>query len=321
MKLLKRAFLSVLIVFILLYVGISYMLSNRVLETNSSFEKTLNDINNYWGTTYEEMMALLPEPEPFIVTGMDDVSISGQYFTINDSASCVFIFAHGWARSWPNMLKYYPMVDECGCNVVMYDHRAHGESGGMHPTGGIKEAHDLIALTEWVAAEKEYSWDQIAWLGSSWGGAAVLMAGAETKDPAFIVADSPFQDWYSAVFERAIKDYGVGIKLISPAVMQWVNWRSGVNYKDASAAEAVKNIEEPVLIFHSQGDPETSSQQSVNISKNLNDRSEFHHTQWGNIHVMDVINNTQDLKVILGDFIDKNELYHFQPAKASTTED
>ena len=108
------------------------------------------------------MMALLPPPTSFTVEGEDGIKIAGQYFNVSDSSTCVFVFAHGWARSWPNMLKYYPMVDDCGCNIIMYDHRAHGESGGKYPTGGIKESKDLIAVSEWVASEKSYSWDQIA---------------------------------------------------------------------------------------------------------------------------------------------------------------
>lgn len=309
----KRVFTASIILIVLVYVGIAFTLSNRILLTNSSFDKTLDDIEKYWGTTYDEMIVLLPVPTDFNTLGADETVIKGKYFTLSDSATCVFVFAHGWARTWPNMLKYYPMVDECGCNIVMYDHRSHGESGGKYPTGGIKEAKDLLAVTAWVSDEKGYSWNQIAWLGSSWGATAALIAGADAKNPAFIVADSPFQDWYSAIFERAIKDYGAGINLIAPGVMSIVNVRAGIDYKEASALNKAKDITEPVLLIHSAGDPETSSQQSVNISKNLNASSEFHHTQWGNKHVMDVINNTEDMKEILSDFIEKNELSTFIP--------
>lgn len=313
MRLIKRFLFGILLAGILTYLLVAYLLSNRVLQTNSSFERTLKDIETYWGTTYEEMIALLPPPTDFDVKGVDEVIIRGKYFNVSDSASCVFIFAHGWARSWPNMLKYYPMVDECGCNIVMYDHRAHGSSGGNFPTGGIMEGKDLLSVTNWVAQNKKYQWDQIAWLGSSWGAATVLMAGAEDQNPAFIVADSPFQDWYSAIFERAIRDYGAGIRIIAPGVMQMVNWRAGIDYREANAFEKVRLIEEPVLLIHSAGDPETSSQQSVRIAQNLNDQSVFHHTDWGNIHVMDVINNTEELEDILLDFIQKNELNAFIP--------
>ncbi len=312
MKIIKKVLIGLLLTIAVIYIGISYMLSNRVLTPlNTSLEEVAADMPEDWGTTFEEMMSLLPEPEVVNISGFEGIELHGQYFDVSEDDKCLFIFAHGWGRNWANMLKYYPMVDDCGCDVLMYDHRAHGASGGEYPTGGIKEAEDLLLVTEWASRNKGYKWNQMAWLGSSWGAAASLTAGATDKNPAFIVADAPFQNWYSAVFERAIKDYGSGIKAIAPGVMKVVNMRSGVDYKEASSVNKAKEIEEPVLLIHSQGDQETSSDQSVNIAEHLNGLSEFHHTQWGNNHVKDVLNNTQEMKDLLMNFIEKNSIEAF----------
>lgn len=293
------------------------MLSNRVLETNSSFEKTLEDIEKWWNSSYEEMIALLPPPDDFEIESEDGIQIRGKYFNVSDSASCLFIFAHGWARSWENMLKYYPVVEDCECNVIMYDHRAHGKSGGDFPTGGIMESKDLLLVTEWAAENKLYSWGQMAWVGSSWGAGAALIAGADQRDVAFILADSPYQDWYSAIFERAIEDYGSWINGVAPAVMQWVNIRANINYKDASPMEKAKEISEPVFLMHSQSDPETNSQQSVNIAANLNNASIFYHNDWGNVHVMDVISNKEEVENQLKEFILSSNITPFIPDSTS----
>ncbi|MEO9482089.1 MAG: CocE/NonD family hydrolase [Ekhidna sp.] len=310
MLLIKRILIATILLLTVLYLSFSYLLSNRILETNSSFQNTLNDIENYWGTSYEEMIALLPPPSDFAVEN-NGVEIRGKYFTVSDTASCLFIFSHGWARGWQNMLKYYPVVDDCNCNIIMYDHRAHGESGGKYPTGGIKEADDLLLVTDWAVQTKGYNWNQIAWVGSSWGAGAALIAGADDRNPAFIVADSPYQDWYTAIFERAILDYGSWINGIAPAVMMWVNIRADIDHKEASPMQAAKNIVEPVFLIHSKADPKTNSRQSANIASNLNESSEFHHTEWGNIHVMDVISNQKDFKEMLQDFIRQNNIGAF----------
>ncbi len=314
MKTIKKLFIALFFVLLISYVGISFMLSNRVLNPNSSMERTLEEIPIYWPVTYEDLMALLPQPEEVSIEGFEGISLHGQYFDASELDKCLFIFAHGWGRNWPNMLKYYPMVLQCGCDILMYDHRVHGMSEGNYPTGGIKEAKDLLKVTKWAKENKGYELNRVAWFGSSWGAGAALIAGAEDLNPAFIVADSPYQDWYAAIFERAIEDYGQGIQLIAPGVMQVVNFRSGVNYKEASPFESVKSITEPVLLIHSQSDPETNSNQSVNISKNLNEGSIFHHTQWGNEHVMDVLNNTEEMKGLLVEFIKQNNLTAFYPS-------
>jgi len=194
------------------------------------------------------------------------------------------------------------MID-CPCNLVFYDQRAHGASGETYPTGGILESKDLYAVTSWVNQQKNIPFDRIGWLGSSWGAAASLQAGAMDQDVAFIIADSPFQDWYSAVFERAILEYGSYVKLLAPTVFTIVNFKTGVNYKNASALLSANKINEPVLLIHSKTDPETSSSQSVNISKNLRSpHSVFYETEWGNLHTQDVVNDPENYKILVDKF-------------------
>lgn len=262
-------------------------------------------------------MAEMPVPESFSVTSTDGLKLSAKYFETSDSSTCVIIFSHGWGAIWADMLKYAPLFSDCNCDFVMYDHRVHGESEGEYATGGLKEAQDLWLLTEWLQNNKSMPLSQIGWIGSSWGAASSIIAGADQRNVGFIIADSPFQDWNAAVFERAIRDYGSGIKFLAVGVMQVVSLRAGVDYKKASALDNVSAIEEPLLLIHSEGDQETASTQSVNISKNMKpDHTQFHHTPWGNDHVMDVVANTNEFRSIVNDFL-KQEAPQF--LKAETT--
>ena len=145
--------------------------------------------------------------------------------------------------TWAEMLKYVPTLEDCDCDLVLYDHRGHGESDVAYPTGGLNEAKDLLMITEWVQQQKGFTDKQVGWLGSSWGAATALLAGVHTKHIGFIIVDSPFQDWYSAIFERAIQDYGSWIKMVSTGMMKMVNWRTGIDYKKASPILATKHIE------------------------------------------------------------------------------
>lgn len=311
MKILKRILTISLVMVGLMYLAISWVLSNRVLKPNASHEKTVEKIATYWGTTYEDLMSVLPKPTDFSVTTFDQLRLKGKYFNVSDSAQCAIIMAHGWGVTWANMLKYVPTISDCGCNLVMYDHRAHGKSGGDYGTGGINEAKDLLVVTEWLQKKYGFTDKQVGWFGSSWGAAAALTAGANAKNVAFIIADAPFQNWYSAVFERAERDYGNGITLIAPGVMQIVNFRAEVDYLDASVLNIADQIEEPVLLIHSQADQATGSIQSVNISKKLNTNSTFHHTRWGNKHVMDVVNNQKEFKELVDEFLKKKKLFQY----------
>ena len=304
MKLIKRLLFLLLILFIAGYAYLSWSFSNLILHPNSSMELTKSRITSNWGKSFDTIMDSLPSPSDFSVVSFDGIQIKGKYFQKADTTQCAVILAHGWTDTWAGSLKYVPVLEDCSCDLVFYDHRAHGESGGDFPTGGIKESKDLLAVTEWVQEKKGLSNQQIGWLGASWGAVAVLEAGADAKNVAFIIADAPFQDWYSAIFERAIRDYGFVVNVVSAGVMGMVNWRAGVDYREASALEAASKIEEPVLLIHSQTDRETNSQQSVNISKQLNPKnSTFHHLDWGGDHTRDVLFSTDRYKDLVNDFL------------------
>lgn len=312
MKIIKRTALVFIIVLITGYLIISWNLSNLVLFPVSSLEKTKKDIRDFWGTTYDEILASMPEPENFTIQSFDGLTLKGKYFQQSDSSKCALIFAHGWGETWAGMLKYVPAFEDCNCDLVLYDHRTHGESDGKYSGGTVKEAKDLLSITEWVVDNKTFDRSQIGWVGSSWGAATSLIAGADEQDVAFIVVDAPFQDWETAVFERAIKDYGAIIKLMSGGVMATAGFRAGVKASEASPLLNADKISEPVLLIHSKTDSATAYQQSVNLSAKLNDASESHFTEWGNDHVMDVITNQSDFKALVHDFLERKRAYFLE---------
>ena len=295
-------FIAILLL-ITLYLGISWFLSSQILSPESSLALSQAKIQTEWGTSYEAMLNLLPKPVDFTLYSFDDVPLQGKYFASESPPKCVIIAAHGWTGTWAEMLKYVPALADCRCDLVFYDHRAHGLSGKAYPTGGINESKDLLAITQWVQKTKGFEDHQIGWLGSSWGASTVLKAGEIGKPVGFIIADAPFQDWYAAIFERAERDYGAWTKLVSIGIMEMVNWRTGVDYRTASPLQATKQIKVPILLIHSKMDTATNSSQSVNIAKYLNAKSVFHHLNWGGDHTLDVVLHQEKFKILINDFL------------------
>ncbi len=290
---------------ICLYSCISWLASIPILSPVSSSKISQETIKNDWGTSYEEMIKLLPEHQNFSIHSFDGTLIKGKYFKSNKEAKSLIIGMHGWCGTWIDMLKYIPVLKDCSFDLILYDHRAHGASDKSHPTGGYNEAKDLLAITEWAEKNTGFKDQQIGWLGCSWGGSTALIAGATKRDIGFIIADAPFQNWYSAIFERAERTYGRWVKYLSISVMKIVDWRTGVNHREASPLLAAKKIKAPVLLFHSKTDLSTSAQQSINIFKNLNTQSEFHHLNWGGGHTLDVVLNKEKFQKIVNDFLKK----------------
>ncbi len=299
-----RKFFIFLFFCFLIYSGICWSFSDQILVPHTSSEKSLERLAND-GLDYEKIMKELPQPQDFEVYSIDSTLIKGWYFQQDSAAECAVVLSHGWTATRISMLRYYDLFDECDCDIVMYDHRAHGESSGIFATGGVLEREDLITVTNWLSNKTELPMSKIGWLGVSWGGATVLQAGSIEKNIGFIVADAPFQDWKSAITERALVDYGKWVDFFSPMVFTIVNWRTGIDYKNANSARLAADIEAPVLLIHSKDDSQTASTQSVNISKNLNKNSVFHHLNWGSDHSKDITQNKERYALLVSEFLEK----------------
>lgn len=301
----KRIFFLILFILALVYLGICWYFSNLILNPpqGDPLERT-EQMLAIQGPNAQLVNDWLSIPDAFSIKSEDGITLRGWHFKA-DSAKCAIIMAHGWSASRLEMIKYFDLFEDCGCDIVVYDHRGHNESDDAHATGGIMESKDLLRITEWTQKQTGFTGEQIGWLGVSWGGATVLQAGASEKNVAFIISDSPFQDWHAAVLERAIRDYGTWINIFVPTIKGLVNMRANVHFGSASSLLSAPDIEEPVFLIHSKADSATASWQSVHIAERLNpELSIFHHTTWGNDHAEDISKNPEGFKALVGQFMD-----------------
>lgn len=304
---LKRIFLTLVILVLALYFGASWFFSNLILNPpqGDPIERT-EEMLKIAGPNAQAINGWLSIPDTFALEAKDGIVIRGWHFQVKEEAVCAVIMAHGWSSSRLHMNKYMPLFEDCACDIITYDQRGHNKSDPAYGTGGIKEAADLLMIHEWAKEQTGLSNDAIAWLGISWGGATVLQAGSTDEDVAFIIADSPFQNWYSAVMERAIRDYGSWIKGFVPMIKLLVRVRAGVDFDAASAVNLAPQIAEPVFLIHSKADSGTASMQSVNIAAQLNPTSsEFHHTGWGNDHADDIQDSYTKYEALFDAFLEK----------------
>lgn len=128
----------------------------------------------------------------------DGVRLEGWFLPATGGvAPRTVIFAHGYGKN--RLQDDVPALDVAaalvreGFNVLMFDFRNSGESGGDRTTVGQEEVQDLAAAVDWVRTT--YGPDQaVGLLGWSMGAVTAILTAGGVEPVEAVVADAPFAD-------------------------------------------------------------------------------------------------------------------------------
>ena len=187
------------------------------------------------------------------ITSFDGIKLKGKYYHFNDNAPIEIIF-HGY-RSNPinDCGGGFFLTKQYGCNVLLPDHRGHGESEGKVITFGIKERYDCL---EWVKyLVKRFGDVKIIISGVSMGASTVLMASDLDlpENVKGIIADCGYSSPKEIILQESAK-MGFPEKLSEPFIKLSAKIMAGFDWEETSAVKTVRNSKVPVLIIHGEDD-------------------------------------------------------------------
>lgn len=116
----------------------------------------------------------------------DDRIILRGYWIPYAGSTRTVIMLHGYAGSLDPDLKYTPHLHSAGFNILLFDFRAHGRSGGYITTMGALERADVKAAVHF-ARLRGSAW--IALLGFSMGGRAAILAAPHIPEVGAVISD------------------------------------------------------------------------------------------------------------------------------------
>jgi alpha-beta hydrolase superfamily lysophospholipase len=185
------------------------------------------------------------------VTTRDGVTLRGWLFPTASTPKGLIVYLHGKDenRSFGARIagRYVPK----GYEVLAFDLRAHGRSGGWLTTYGAREVGDLAQALDTVPAEP------VILIGKSLGAAIALQAAASDNRVRGVVAVASFADLETRVKEAA------GRLDVAPS-FDWLGTKA-FRVQDISPREAATRIRVPVLLVHGTRDTVTSFHHSQDI--------------------------------------------------------
>ena len=144
------------------------------------------------------------------------------------------------------------LVDR-GYNVLLFDFRAHGESGGVRYTLGAAEQRDVLGAVAFLEA-RGFGADRTGFWAHSMGAATVLLtAGALDEVPA-IVADSSFARLDDLLTEELPRASGLP-GFFNPPILFFAKELFGVDTTVVNPVDAVPALPpDSLFIIHAEAD-------------------------------------------------------------------
>jgi alpha-beta hydrolase superfamily lysophospholipase len=170
------------------------------------------------------------------------------------------IYLHGVADNRGSSVGIAEHFVPLGFDVVAYDSRAHGESGGDECTYGYYEKQDLARVIDHLLMHLGRA--PVVVMGTSMGAAVALQAAAQDPRIAAVIAVAPFSDLRTAAAERA--PFFASRGNIEDA-FRLAGEGGHFRVDEVSPVAAAPQIHAPVLLIHGDHDTETPHAHSQRI--------------------------------------------------------
>ncbi len=171
------------------------------------------------------------------------------------------VLLHGVTVTHRYMMDLAYFYNRMGFNVLAWDSRNHGDTGGSDITYGYYEKYDLKAVVDYIKNKEDLIKGRkitIGLHGISMGASILLgYAGFVRDDCDFYVADCPYSDFYRQVFDVTKRSLKLPDFIITP-IMFFTNVFSRIFFKYEmkrnNIIDRINKVYKPVLFINCKDD-------------------------------------------------------------------
>jgi|GEM_PF-695389 len=182
----------------------------------------------------------------------DQVPLKGWLFNSEHPNGRSVVFIHGWySQRYGNHAPLARQLIKDGYDVLLFDQRASGESGGDHQTLGNKEWHDVLAAYDFMQAQG-YQPAKMGMIGVSMGGASLLEASDQMPTLGAVVVDSGYAELRPLLEAELGRRLGPLSFYTGPTLALGPLFGVDPDLRPVDKVRA--QAERPILFFHSDSD-------------------------------------------------------------------
>jgi len=195
---------------------------------------------------------------PVSFTTADGIEIKGWFIPPEQAQSPrsrpLVVLLHGLGANRSQMLPYAALAAKEGYPSLLFDFRAHGQSGGSRTTIGWDERQDLAAALDF-AREKLARRTFILW-GVSMGAATAALTAPGRDDIHAMILESPYDTLRNTIRHHASLYFHLPQVVYEPLEVAWFQWLSGVKVDAVSPRDSLARMDAgvPLLLVGSQED-------------------------------------------------------------------
>lgn len=253
-----RWVLLIAVVLVAFYGGVSYVIASGVTEAERNAQE---DHPSEHGLQFEDV-------EFRSRTG--DVTLAGWYIDGEDQ-SPTLIFVHGLnsVRSGGSAVELASMLVDRGFNILMFDLRGHGESGGYRTSGGFFERHDLLGAFDFLVG-RGIPADKIGVWGISMGAGTSVMALADEPAIRALVIDGTYASVPDLVAGEVARKMNISDTLATvfvPGTTLLANLLYGIDISILVPDRVVAQLDYPILLIHGTADTRIPHEHSERVHR------------------------------------------------------
>ena len=319
-KVIKRKHKIVIVSFIILaliinltgfYIGNSYY--EKVCRLNINPATTGID---YYKSSFDYNRFTHLESYNVSIKSSFGYNLSGTYIFNPKPTNNTIILVHGIGCDRWEAMKYSDMYLDMGFNVLAYDSRAAGNSGGKDITLGFFEKTDLDNVVKWVKWVNPKA--IIGVHGESLGAVTALLQAKldqSEKNVNFYVVDSPYSDLWELMNIKLSRDLRPNFQPAAAFILFYSNIialkKSNFSLYAVSPITAISDIKTPIMFIHGSNDTFIPASMSLELYLRKQGPKGIYISP-GAEHAMSYITNKEEYIAKVKQFLTENKVFKLE---------